>query len=125
MSFFKKIHLFLRRKNWEEDINENILRRKFRTYEDYLKRQKAKLKKKLHSEYEVKYREELKKRLRETPFLKEGMVVLCLGARIGTEVKAFHDIGCFAVGIDLNPGKENKYVLESIIWKRTDEKDWF
>src|SRR3989338_2256161 len=39
------------------------------------------------------------------------MNVLCLAARIGTEVKAFLDIGCFAVGIDLNPGIVNKYVV--------------
>ena len=39
------------------------------------------------------------------------MSVLCLGARIGTEVKSFLDLGCFAVGIDLNPGRENRYVL--------------
>ncbi|MCX5918163.1 MAG: class I SAM-dependent methyltransferase [Deltaproteobacteria bacterium] len=37
--------------------------------------------------------------------------MLCLGARLGTEVKAFLDHGCFAVGIDLNPGKSNYYVL--------------
>ena len=44
-------------------------------------------------------------------FLKKNASVLCLGARQGTEVKAFHDLGCFAVGIDLCPGKENKFVL--------------
>jgi SAM-dependent methyltransferase len=43
--------------------------------------------------------------------IKEGQSVLCLGARLGTEVKAFLDHGCFAVGIDLNPGKSNYYVL--------------
>src|SRR5581483_2782763 len=33
------------------------------------------------------------------------------GARLGTEVKAFLDLGCFAVGVDLNPGSGNRYVL--------------
>jgi len=37
--------------------------------------------------------------------------MLCLAARIGTEVKSFLDLGAFAVGIDINPGKKNKYVL--------------
>ena len=37
--------------------------------------------------------------------------VLCLAARIGTEVKAFLDLGCFAIGIDLNPGTDNRYVV--------------
>ena len=38
--------------------------------------------------------------------------VLCLAARIGTEVKAFLDLGCRAIGIDLNPGPENEYVVQ-------------
>lgn len=37
--------------------------------------------------------------------------VLCLGARLGTEVKALHQLGYFAVGIDLNPGPDNSFVL--------------
>jgi SAM-dependent methyltransferase len=37
--------------------------------------------------------------------------VLCLGARLGTEVRALHDLGYFAVGVDLNPGERNPYVL--------------
>lgn len=40
-----------------------------------------------------------------------GIRVLCLGARLGGEVEAFIERGCFAVGIDLNPGSDNKYVL--------------
>ena len=36
---------------------------------------------------------------------------MCLAARIGTEVRAFLSYNCFAVGIDLNPGKDNKFVL--------------
>ena len=31
------------------------------------------------------------------------MSVVCLGARQGTEVRAFIGLGCFAVGIDLKP----------------------
>jgi len=37
--------------------------------------------------------------------------VLCLGARLGTEVKALHGLGHFAVGMDLNPGPGNELVL--------------
>ena len=37
--------------------------------------------------------------------------MLCLAARIGTEVRAFHDVGAFAVGIDLEPGGDNRWVL--------------
>ena len=37
--------------------------------------------------------------------------VLCLGARLGTEVRALMDLGHLAVGVDLNPGQANRYVL--------------
>jgi SAM-dependent methyltransferase len=37
--------------------------------------------------------------------------VVCLAARQGTEVRRFIDYGAFAIGIDLNPGKENRYVV--------------
>ena len=37
--------------------------------------------------------------------------VLCIGARLGGEVRAFKNIGALAVGIDLNPGSDNEFVL--------------
>jgi len=43
--------------------------------------------------------------------LREASTVLCLGARLGTEVKALRQLGYLAVGIDLNPGADNVYVL--------------
>ena len=43
--------------------------------------------------------------------LKQAKSVLCLGARLGTEVKALHQLGYFAVGVDLNPGADNSFVL--------------
>lgn len=52
------------------------------------------------------------KRLKEQNVVRSDMSVLCLAARIGAEVKSFHRLGCFAVGIDLNPGKENRYVVK-------------
>ena len=42
---------------------------------------------------------------------KGARTVLCLGVRLGTEVRALHSLGYFAIGIDLNPGEENPYVL--------------
>ena len=42
-----------------------------------------------------------------------GKKVLCLGARLGEEVKAFRQLGhTNAIGIDLNPGPNNQYVIE-------------
>jgi SAM-dependent methyltransferase len=57
------------------------------------------------------YYEIMKKNLQIYPFIGNGTSVLCLGARRGGEVRAFIDLGCFAVGIDLLPTPENKYVM--------------
>lgn len=43
--------------------------------------------------------------------IRRGSRVLCLAARRGGEVRAFLDCGCFALGIDLNPGVDNPYVV--------------
>lgn len=40
-----------------------------------------------------------------------GKSCLCIGARQGTEVKIFTEMGSFAIGIDLNPGKDNRFVV--------------
>lgn len=55
--------------------------------------------------YDKTYRKHLRDRLQSHINVK-GTSVLCLAARVGTEVKAFLDLGCFAMGIDLNPGLE-------------------
>jgi len=89
-------------------------KRIYNTYENYILHQRAKLGRIAPSDmetYDRKYRKILLERLEKLNLFKEGMAVLCLAARVGTEVKAFLDIGCFAVGIDLNPGENNKYVL--------------
>ena len=86
--------------------------RSYGSYEKYLSHQKSKREKiSWLPGYDQKYSQVLAERLRTQAVVKEGMSVLCLGARIGSEVKAFLALGCFAVGIDLNPSVENKYVL--------------
>lgn len=37
--------------------------------------------------------------------------ILCLGARLGGEVRAFKQLNALAIGIDINPGENNKDVL--------------
>lgn len=106
-------YIFGKRYKWSEYNSGKIKKKEYKTYEEYLEHQKSKLEK-IKNElriYDVKYRHELKKRLEEQNIIQPGMKVLCLAARIGTEVKSFLDLGCFAVGIDLNPGVENKYVV--------------
>lgn len=88
--------------------------RKYKDYQEYIKHQKEKLDKGIGflEQYDKEYCDSLVQRLNEHKFkLYKGETVLCLGARIGTEVKAFIKLGLFAVGIDLNTGKENRYVV--------------
>ena len=53
----------------------------------------------------------LNERLSQHPNGFAGCRVLCLAARQGTEVRSFIEQGAFAVGIDLNPGHGNRYVM--------------
>ena len=99
-----------------------LVRREYDSYDTYLWHQRSKLEMlqsggKLGLDgtnletYDRVFREQLRGRIETLGGVNRGMTVLCLGARLGTEVKAFIDCGCFAVGIDLNPGTENSYVM--------------
>src|SRR5690606_24973533 len=72
-------------------------RRVYTDYAAYLKHQAGKLPRLNLAEYDRNYRTALRERLRELPRSWQGVRVLCLGARIGTEVKAFLDLGAFAI----------------------------
>lgn len=89
--------------------------RDYRSYEHYVAQQRSKLDHALDAgwirEYDVSYRRILAERLADADFVAPGASVLCLAARLGTEVKAFLDRGCFAVGIDLEPGDGNRFVV--------------
>lgn len=91
---------------------EAFQRRSYDSYDDYLEHQKAKLETHEFGQYDEDFRRALRERLNSLELEWQGRNVLCLGARIGSEVKAFLDLGAFAVGIDLNPGKENRYVVQ-------------
>lgn len=96
---------------WRHDGTSS--KRAYGSYEHYVQHQGAKLDEvmpRLH-EKEIEDLAEFKRRFETCPQLKEARSVLCLGASIGTEVKALHALGYFAVGVDLNPGEANQYVL--------------
>jgi SAM-dependent methyltransferase len=98
--------------SWTGEAGQDaFLKREYQTYEDYLEHQRAKLGIYDLEKYDVRFREALRERLAKAPVDWKGRSVLCLAARIGTEVRAFLDLGCFALGIDLNPGKQNRYVV--------------
>jgi SAM-dependent methyltransferase len=94
---------------WQEQ--GSFVRRSYNSHRAYVRHQRAKLEGLDLERYDRRYRALLADRLRHGGHIPAGSSVLCLGARIGTEVKAFHDLGYFAVGIDLNPGPENGLVL--------------
>ena len=93
------------------DTTGVLKRRQFASYEDYVDVQRSKLGFVDLENHEPRFREALANRIAASRFVSKGACVLCLGARLGGEVRAFLDCGCFAVGIDLNPGDNNSVVL--------------
>jgi len=86
----------------------------YKDYETYRKHQALKLdahRDKSIRRHDARFYSALRDRLQALPMNFAGSRVLCLAARQGTEVRAFMDEGAFAVGIDLNPGRENRYVM--------------
>lgn len=109
----KKFLLRLRiGEKWEE--GEGFGRRRYPDYETYLEHQKTKfsaLRAKWVEGHDQRFHAALTERLAGMPLDFPGRNVLCLAARQGSEVRAFIDQGAFAVGIDLNPGRRNRYVV--------------
>jgi SAM-dependent methyltransferase len=96
---------------WAND--RGLTRRNYVTYDAYLGHQAAKLDAiigRLRRTEEEDFAVFLR-RFEACRPLREARSVLCLGARLGTEVRALHELGHFAVGIDLQPGPDNRYVL--------------
>jgi SAM-dependent methyltransferase len=96
---------------WEH--GEEGARRRYASYDEYVEHQAAKLEQiapRLREKADEDFAE-FRRRFATCAALDGARSVLCLGARLGTEVRALHDLGYFAVGIDLNPGERNPYVL--------------
>lgn len=91
----------------------NIVRKKYDTYEDYIKHQAQKLDEKLDEiqKSDVEYEEIVYQRFENEGDNLKGKSILCLGARLGGEVRAFKKLNMLAIGIDINTGKENEDVL--------------
>lgn len=98
---------------WEQ-TESGFSRRVYPDYETYLDHQKTKFdaaRGKFVRRHDERFYDALSARLTDLPLDLKGRSVLCIAARQGTEVRAFIDRGAFAVGIDLNPGRENRYVM--------------
>lgn len=88
--------------------------RRYRSYEAYLQHQAAKLRTLKLDKYNTLFKPALLERIDDLEPLRSlprGSTVLCLGARNGVECEAFIEKGFFAVGVDLNPGEGNRFVV--------------
>jgi SAM-dependent methyltransferase len=98
----------------------SLLKRKYKSYKDYLHHQSRKLDtgirkkvKKFMPEHFSKSVNSFEKRIRKFKDQVDDGKILCLGARLGAEVVAFRNLGFLdTIGIDINPGKNNKYVIK-------------
>lgn len=90
-----------------------LSQRSYDSYDAYLEHQKAKLatRTKTLAENRARALANFKARFSTCTALRPASSVLCLGARTGTEVEAFIGLGHFAVGIDLEPGPDNSWVV--------------
>ena len=91
----------------------DFARRRYASYDEYIEHQASKLAGVADRLRETEERDfdQFLERFTACRPLAGMRNVLCLGARLGTEVRALHRLGHFAIGIDLNPGSENSYVL--------------
>ena len=88
-------------------------RASYLSYDEYQAHQVSKLDEMIADQTAVKSEADtvLFRRRLEGAGLVPPQSVLCLGARLGSEVEAFISLGHFAVGIDLNPGPKNSFVM--------------
>ena len=96
---------------WRRD--GGLAHRDYASYEQYVRHQSSKLAGIIDRlrEKDTANFEEFCERFATCDALVGADNVLCLGARLGTEVRALHSLGHFAVGIDLAPGPESPRVL--------------
>ena len=90
-----------------------LSRRVYGSFEEYRRHQAGKLTQ-LGGEawiYPERTISMFKRRFDGVPAFRNGARVLCLAARRGEEVKALLEMGCDAIGIDLNPGENNPLVM--------------
>lgn len=92
------------------EVGGELHRREYASYQDYIEHQASKLSKEeafVRGTSAQRY-EKMTRRFKDV--VAEASLsghVLCLGARLGEEVRAFRANGLTAIGVDLNPGPGN------------------
>ena len=110
----KKTALRLKLNDEWRESKAGVTGRVYRDYEEYREHQALKveaLRAKSLAGHDRRFYASLRERLAGYYGDFQGQKVLCLAARLGAEVRVFIDLGAFAVGIDLNPGRGNRYVV--------------
>jgi len=94
------------------DPQLGVTRRWYDSYDQYLSHQAEKLTKvgATLRNSDQQYEQIVTNRYRQIDVFK-GKRVICLGARLGGEVRAFKSLGALAIGIDLEPGPKNSHVV--------------
>lgn len=94
------------------DPGTGVLCRHYHDYRSYVDHQASKLSSKTSGifEYDKQYEDIVAARYEDVQNF-HGARVICLGARLGGEVRAFKRLGALAVGIDIEPGPKNEHVL--------------
>lgn len=99
--------------NWNHA--PGVSQRRYENYESYVAHQKSKLEDFFKQGIEFgrsdRWLEMFRRRFELVAELRKPATVLCLAARNGVEVQSLIGLGHFAIGIDLNPGPSNPYVV--------------
>lgn len=95
--------------DWQSLDQSGFTKRSYRTYDEYVAHQCSKLAVGDFRDIDEALKSSLVARFHTEDW--RGKRVLCLGARLGGEVRAFLEMGAFAVGVDLEPGAHNRYVV--------------
>jgi SAM-dependent methyltransferase len=93
---------------WQARGSAGLRGRPYGSYDDYIRHQQSKPGEIRLTDHDDQLCAALTSRVGD---IAPGSSVLCLGARFGGEVRAFLDVGCFAVGLDLRTAPESKHVL--------------
>jgi len=114
---------------WKEESDGSLHYRDYASYDEYITHQRQKFTEMLKlkggfTEREIlEYRRRFYRRFRHLPgILPRDAVIVCAGARQGTEVEVLRDLGFVnAYGIDLNPGPDNPLVRPGDFMKMENE----
>ena len=110
----RKVGLRLRLGERWQPHDDALARRVYPDYGTYLAHQRLKLDAHRTSSlaaHDQRLAAALGERLDAAGLPLRDRTVLCLAARTGAEVRAFRERGASAVGIDLNPGPDNPWVI--------------